>query len=367
MHHTFHQQHIPMMREARLLHMGFGQQPTNEFDPSLSLDSGLPYQSLPETSANLDEIRSNVSRQMNQDYRNVLHEAQAFQGKQLQYLGDRTDFFQHGWDQNAGVSLGKKITLNGWSMGENSLGYMQFRLNKHENALRKGRRGLPDWQVQQYRQMIPIVAAEQQRTMMNHMRGSLQLFDSRKAEQLELPQHPDVDRGIQQTVEQRQQFEGFMKGVAECIAQIIVALQKLGGSLKGEVAPGEALTDAQLQQWMTEKDPQLRAIADEWNVPLGDLQQMIRDEGEWSVQKLDAFLKDGKEIGQAISKLKTELKKREKTLGAYEITFGGIRLKHPVGELHRVLGVAKARMPVVVTFERARDAIRIFTEGYATA
>jgi len=367
MHHTLHHQYMPLMREARLLHMGFTQQSSNEADPSSSLDSGLQYRSLPETAGNLDEIRSTVGRQMNQDYRNALHEAHAFQGKQLQYLGDRTDFFQHGWDQNAGVALGQKITLNGWSMGTNSLGYMQSRLNRHEREQRKGRRGLPDWQVQQYRQMIPMVAAQQQQTMMNHMRGSMELFDSKKAEQLNLPQNPDVDRGIQQTVEQRQQFEGFLKGVAECITQIIAAFQKLGGSLNGPVAPAEVLTGEQVQKWMNEHGPQLQEVSRKWNIPMDDLQRMIREEDEWSLGKLDTFLKDGEEIGKSLSKLKKELEKREKILGAYEITFGGIRLKHPVGELHRALGVEKEHMPVVVSFERARDAIKIFAEGYATA
>lgn len=365
-------QNTEYLREERLIHLNSPGQPESSNPPPQnprSFNYLAPRErSFADIALNIDEIRTHRLRQTNEQYLGALHDAQEYQQRQLNFLTSERDFMQRGFDPRTGVSLGPKISWNGRGIGTYSLGWMQSRLNRSQRLQSRGRRGLPAWQVQQYQQGIAQLASMQQANMARHMQESMNLFASRKAEQLKIEQNPIIDAAVQRTVERRQEFAESLKGVVEVIATVISTIANLWKTLREDVEEKDKMNEKAMEKWITDNKAQLSQIAGLWGVPVKDIEEMIRSE-EWSDAKLKKFIDAAKEAGQKLEELKKKLEGtgKSKNLGKYEITVNGITLKHPIGELHRVLGVSEKAMPVTVSFEKAGDAIEAFIEGYETA
>jgi len=370
--YTFTRRQREIFRESRCLHHNnLEQNESNraQHDNSEPLNYLAPRnRSFADIAAHVDDIRGERLRQTNKQYLNALHETQDYQQRQLNYLTSEHNFLQRGFDPHTGVSLGPSINWNGREIGTNSLGWMQSRLNRHESLVRRGKRGLPAWQIQQYQQAIPQLAAAQQENMKRHIQESMDLFSSRKAEQLKIEQNPIIDAGIQQTVERRQQFTESLREIFNVLSAILPAIAGLWNTLKENVEDKDRLEEARVETWITENKTELSSLALSWGVPMEEVEKIIRGEREWSEVKLQKFLDVGKQAGEKLEALKkkiAELGNNEK-MGKYELSINGITLKHPIGALHRVLGVSERSMPVTVSFEKVEDAIEIFIEGYSS-
>lgn len=288
---------------------------------------------------------------------------------------------QRGYDPATSVSLGKRITYNGQTMGMGSIGWMQMKLN--QNARRRPGRGLPEWQVKMYQDGVAQLAAQKQRNFQMHMRESMNRFSSKKATQLGILQNPVIDAGVQSTVERRQSFKEFAEGIAKIIASIIPAVQKLFEAVTKDVPASEKMQEEQVEKWITKNRAEIEGIANIWVNGKGegkseeeakkitkDICDIIREE-EWSEGKLKKFLaafeNAGNEVAELHKILEEENSKEGKEFGNYSITIDGILLKHPVGDLHRILGVSQNIMPVTVSYQRAHAAVKAYIEDMDTS
>ncbi len=303
---------------------------------------------------------------MNDDYTAAMDDVWNYQNKQLKYFTSESKFMQRGYDPSTGMSLGPKITLNGHSMGTYSLGYMQSRLNTHQRRMAKGQRGLPAWQVAQYQQGISQLAAAQQHNMQQHMQSSLSLFSSQKSAQLGIMQNPIVDAGVQRTVERRQEQKERAKELVEVVSETLSAIVEFFQAIKEAVGEEDLVDEARVEKWMKENDKTLQEVATEWDIPIEEVHDMIKNE-QWSEEKFKHFLESWKEVSEKFVRLREILKGAGEKMGAYSINMNGIVLKHPVGELHKILGVSKRSMPVTVSYDRALEAFKLFVEDYDAA